>query len=59
MYQNELQLSNRDIERSKKYEQEIKEKNLLIGKLRHEGELQHQIHSYDLYSPNVIHRAHI
>ncbi|KAI8577042.1 hypothetical protein K450DRAFT_254099 [Umbelopsis ramanniana AG] len=27
----------RDVERSKRYEQEIKEKNLLIGKLRHEA----------------------
>ncbi|GAB5588912.1 hypothetical protein Unana1_03812 [Umbelopsis nana] len=35
--ENELQQFNRDVERSKKYEQEIKEKNLLIGKLRHEA----------------------
>ncbi|KAH8549001.1 hypothetical protein BGW37DRAFT_429970 [Umbelopsis sp. PMI_123] len=35
--ENELQQFHRDVERSKRYEQEIKEKNLLIGKLRHEA----------------------
>jgi hypothetical protein len=35
--ENELQQYHRDVEKAKKYEQEIKEKNLLIGKLRHEA----------------------
>ncbi|KAJ2955918.1 hypothetical protein NQZ79_g8157 [Umbelopsis isabellina] len=35
--ENELQQYHRDVEKSQKYEQEIKEKNLLIGKLRHEA----------------------
>lgn len=37
MAENELQQYHRDVEKSQKYEQEIKEKNLLIGKLRHEA----------------------
>lgn len=33
----ELDVSKRDLERVLPFEKEVKEKNLLIGKLRHEG----------------------
>ena len=32
-----LEASQRDLERVRPFEKEVKEKNLLIGKLRHEG----------------------
>lgn len=34
---NEVRSLNADLEKSRPYEQEVKEKNLLVGKLRHEG----------------------
>src|SRR5215469_16377518 len=35
--QNELQAANKELDRALPFEKEVKEKNLLIGKLRHEA----------------------
>ena len=37
LIQNSLEQYQQDVAKTQRYEQEIKEKNLLIGKLRHEG----------------------
>lgn len=43
-----LEQTETDLERTKPFEQEVKEKMLLIGKLRHEGEYARQIYYYEL-----------
>ena len=37
LIQSSLEQYQQDVAKTQRYEQEIKEKNLLIGKLRHEG----------------------